>query len=540
MGNSSFTPKSGAPKFSSRPTKIARGDADLGKLTKNLAKKSEQKQRAADVRRKNENESRKSQLRDAKAAKKRSDDDQAAQTRITKRVEKRVAKISKKSEKRQASIRDRQETANALMTSGQLLHRWLRAQYNPVYTIFYVASVFYILQFRSWALVVVVVLWAFFVLLLLLFQSDLAMCRIRNLDESNAGLTIMTLGLWGVLAQHLTHDGSRDGGPRHVNPIQLIRDLYSKDRRRTLAEIAAAEAAEVARRQADDAHKKAEAARRDAELAERELQLKIADQQRAEAERHQALAKALANRQLPQLRIQQLNLPIPRIPSNPTDFEYIARDWLEAWGDTNVYVTVQSGDAGIDVVSDHCVAQVKFYSGKFVGRPEIQSLKGAAHTTGGHPLFFAYCNGYTQEAIRWADLAEVCLFTFNAHSLTFDPTNGHAVGLVEALAAYHFESVTGTVAAGVFNADSAEKIHHSLATGLFDDSVNVWDDDESDSDLFDDDFEQDFESDGGDSDSDSEFEMCESCGGVGELFGPLGGHRQTCGFCSGSGLQLRT
>jgi hypothetical protein len=38
---------------------------------------------------------------------------------------------------------------------------------------------------------------------------------------------------------------------------------------------------------------------------------------------------------------------------------------------------------------------------------------------------------------------------------------------------------------------------------------------------------------------DDEFVMCEACGGLGELFGPLGGHRQMCGFCSGSGLQLR-
>ncbi len=42
-----------------------------------------------------------------------------------------------------------------------------------------------------------------------------------------------------------------------------------------------------------------------------------------------------------------------------------------------------------------------------------------------------------------------------------------------------------------------------------------------------------------DEDQDDEFVMCEACGGLGELFGPLGGHRQMCGYCSGSGLQVR-
>ena len=145
-------------------------------------------------------------------------------------------------------------------------------------------------------------------------------------------------------------------------------------------------------------------------------------------------------------------------------------------------MTVQSGDAGIDVVSDHCVAQVKFYSGKYVGRPEIQNLKGAAHTTGGHALFFAYCNGYTREAIDWADLAEVCLFTFNAHTLTFDPTNGLAAGLVDALAEYHFESVTGTVSDALTRADSAELTRHIPVSDPLGDRFSGWDDDESDSD----------------------------------------------------------
>jgi hypothetical protein len=38
--------------------------------------------------------------------------------------------------------------------------------------------------------------------------------------------------------------------------------------------------------------------------------------------------------------------------------------------------------------------------------------------------------------------------------------------------------------------------------------------------------------------SDGEFVMCKACGGLGELFGPLGGNRQMCAYCNGSGLQV--
>jgi hypothetical protein len=144
--------------------------------------------------------------------------------------------------------------------------------------------------------------------------------------------------------------------------------------------------------------------------------------------RIQERRNAIARNQLVDYRIRDLNLPIPRWPKNAQDFEHICRDWLEAWGETSAIVSQQSGDSGIDVYSDHCAAQVKFYSNKPVGRPEIQQLKGATS--------FAY-NGYTPEAREWAESASVCLFSFDVDTARFTSLNLHSSELLRALAIRH-------------------------------------------------------------------------------------------------------
>jgi restriction endonuclease Mrr len=153
--------------------------------------------------------------------------------------------------------------------------------------------------------------------------------------------------------------------------------------------------------------------------------------------RKKRVNQAIQRDQLPELRIQELNLPIPRAAQNAWDFEHVCRDWLEAWGEKNATVTQQSADGGVDIVSDHCVAQAKFYSNGRVGRPELQQLAGAAIPYGDpHLLFFAY-NGYTNEAIDYAERISMCLFDFNAQTLRFDHQNSHAIELVKQLAKLH-------------------------------------------------------------------------------------------------------
>jgi len=167
------------------------------------------------------------------------------------------------------------------------------------------------------------------------------------------------------------------------------------------------------------------------EAAQHKQQLE--DTQRAFQEEQRL---AIERGRLPQLRIQQLGLPIPRFPSDPYDFEYICRDWLEAWGDSNATVTQAAGDSGIDVETDHYVAQSKFYAGNKVSRPELQQLAGAAQISGKYTVFFAF-SGYTNEAHAFADQIGMALFNFNTHTIQFDPVNSAGTWVINGLAKRH-------------------------------------------------------------------------------------------------------
>jgi hypothetical protein len=159
------------------------------------------------------------------------------------------------------------------------------------------------------------------------------------------------------------------------------------------------------------------------------------EQARQLAEEHQLLIR---RGELPDRRIEELNLPLPRVPADDIDFENICRDWLEAWGDFNAVVTQVTGDGGIDVESTNCVAQAKFFASGKVGRPALQQLAGAASISGKIKVFFAY-GDYTNEAIEYANHENVliCLFKFNIKTFRFDPINSLGQWLVSSLAELH-------------------------------------------------------------------------------------------------------
>lgn len=101
-----------------------------------------------------------------------------------------------------------------------------------------------------------------------------------------------------------------------------------------------------------------------------------------------------------------------RAPRDAREFELIAMSWMQFWGEHDAVATQFSGDGGVDVLSSNFGAQVKFYSNKPVGRPEVQALVGAAAGHGVRPVFFAYSTGYTSEALQWAQDMDVACFTF--------------------------------------------------------------------------------------------------------------------------------
>ena len=148
------------------------------------------------------------------------------------------------------------------------------------------------------------------------------------------------------------------------------------------------------------------------------------------------IALAEKNGKLIELRMIENGLQLPRVPRDADDFELLAAEWLIAWGDEEVYVTKRTGDGGIDVQSLSCVSQVKFKSDAKVSRPEIQNLKGAAALSiykERFVTFFAWANGYTQEAIEYANETGVGLFSFDVTDLRMKAVNAQGQDIISFL-----------------------------------------------------------------------------------------------------------
>jgi hypothetical protein len=76
-----------------------------------------------------------------------------------------------------------------------------------------------------------------------------------------------------------------------------------------------------------------------------------------------------------------------------------------------------------DVIAKNAVAQVKAHM-VFIGRPDVQRLRGAAHR-GEAALFFSLTD-YTTDAYTFANEANVALFRFADYSGSVEPKNDAA------------------------------------------------------------------------------------------------------------------
>src|SRR5581483_3695152 len=102
--------------------------------------------------------------------------------------------------------------------------------------------------------------------------------------------------------------------------------------------------------------------------------------------------------------------------------------WMKWLGFTYVYLTPNGADGGIDIESTQAVAQVKAEV-KPTGAPAIRELAGVAAAERKAGLFFAL-GGYTPQAERFAEQAQVALFVF---VLTGSPRphNSTATGYID-------------------------------------------------------------------------------------------------------------
>ncbi|MFE0141955.1 restriction endonuclease [[Kitasatospora] papulosa] len=94
------------------------------------------------------------------------------------------------------------------------------------------------------------------------------------------------------------------------------------------------------------------------------------------------------------------------------DAEFLAMAHMQLIGYPDARETGPGSDGGIDVQATRGVAQVKMLA-RPVGRPAVQMLVGAAGQGRKRDLLFYSRQGYTKQAVHFADGEGVMLFQFN-------------------------------------------------------------------------------------------------------------------------------
>ncbi|GGV58576.1 hypothetical protein GCM10010294_05710 [Streptomyces griseoloalbus] len=121
--------------------------------------------------------------------------------------------------------------------------------------------------------------------------------------------------------------------------------------------------------------------------------------------------------------------PVQRLIRDARDAELAAVDWMRYLGFTDAVATPVGSDAGIDVLAERAVAQVK-KEGSPTTRPTVQQLHGVAAAQQRSALFFSMA-GYTPPALAWASQQGIALFQYDLQG-TPQPVNPPALHLLDA------------------------------------------------------------------------------------------------------------
>jgi hypothetical protein len=103
--------------------------------------------------------------------------------------------------------------------------------------------------------------------------------------------------------------------------------------------------------------------------------------------------------------------PSARLVRTARDGELVAAEWMRYWGFADAVATPVGADAGIDVVSETAVAQVKMEA-VVTARAVVQGLFGVAAAEQKTPLFFSLA-GYSAQALAWGTRVGIGMFTFD-------------------------------------------------------------------------------------------------------------------------------
>lgn len=98
--------------------------------------------------------------------------------------------------------------------------------------------------------------------------------------------------------------------------------------------------------------------------------------------------------------------------TTPHEAELNAANKMREWGYLDAVATTGGADGGIDVRSNHALAQVKWRGG-VVGRPDLQRLYGARSGDVTKELIFFSASGYSSAAVAYARQADIRLFIYD-------------------------------------------------------------------------------------------------------------------------------
>lgn len=111
--------------------------------------------------------------------------------------------------------------------------------------------------------------------------------------------------------------------------------------------------------------------------------------------------------------------------------ELLVANWLIYLGERSVQVTKQSGDGGVDVLTEDYCCQVKNYTSQNVSSPEVRDLFGTAVSRDRKPLLFT-ATALTPDASSFANSNSVAVIQFNVQEASLLGLNEYGEGFLYA------------------------------------------------------------------------------------------------------------
>lgn len=117
--------------------------------------------------------------------------------------------------------------------------------------------------------------------------------------------------------------------------------------------------------------------------------------------------------------------------------EHLVSEWLSYLGQIEVEVTKQSGDGGVDVLTNEYCCQVKNYKIQPVSASEVRDLLGTSVSIGKKAIIFT-SSGLTADAANFCERNQIAALKYDVVRASLAPLNKHGdlflrIGLYEGI-----------------------------------------------------------------------------------------------------------